>query len=396
MKTYLIRTLGCKVNQYESEAIAHELRKAGIEAVDATLASSTGANVCIVNTCTVTQKASMQSRQVIRQIVRDNPDAIVIVTGCYAQTQPQEILSIAGIDYVISQTDKHHIPQMLADQQLTGQNTPIQIASDQPETNFPIFNEDALGDRTRPFLKIQDGCDAFCSYCIVPYARGRSRSMPVNDVLTGVWAAGAAGFREVVLSGIHLGCYGQDLSRPTTLLQLLNQLSQLGAVDRLRLSSIEPNELTPELIQFAADSNKYPTSICEHFHIPLQSGDDDILKDMRRPYTRDFFNQLIRRIHRLLPEAAIGVDVLVGFPGETEKAFQNTIELIDRLPITYLHVFPFSPRKGTPAATLPDQVDAATIKNRSFRLRHLGKQKKENFFFTVYRSNREGPGRNET
>ncbi len=368
---FTITTLGCKVNQSESDAIAHQLKNSGYYPAH----PKEKANLCIINTCTVTQKASMQSRQAVRQAIRSNPGARIIVTGCYAQTEPDEIDKIDGIHHIIGHADKLKIPDMVLSKEkgpyprLIRQN----ILSGH---NFEQTCEAVSGNRTRPFLKIQDGCDSFCTYCIVPYARGRSRSMRVEHVLENIKKLQQAGYREVVLTGVHLGAYGLDLSPKTGLTELLNRICGSNPIDRVRLSSIEPHELTDDIIQLVAKADIF----CHHFHIPLQSGDDLILKKMHRPYTRSFFRNQIIKINKLLPDAAIGVDTLIGFPGETEKAFENTYSLIDELPVTYLHVFPFSARNGTPASSYPQPVDSKTIKARCKKMRGLGHVKRMDFY----------------
>jgi len=368
---FKITTLGCKVNQSESDAMAHQLKNSGWHPVH----PKEKADLCIINTCTVTQKASMQSRQAVRQAIRSNPGARIIVTGCYAQTDPDEIGKIEGIHHIIGHADKSKIPNMVLSKKqalyprLIRQN----IFS---EHNFEQTSAAHSGNRTRPFLKIQDGCDSFCTYCIVPYARGRSRSLAIENVLKNIKRFRNAGSHEVVLTGVHLGAYGLDLSPKSDLTELLHRICESDPIDRVRLSSIEPHELTDELIHLMATAEIF----CRHFHLPLQSGDDLILKKMRRPYTRSFFRDQIIKINELLPDAAIGVDTLIGFPGETEKAFENTYSLINELPITYLHVFPFSARKGTPASGYPQQVDPKTIKARCKKMRALGRLKKKEFY----------------
>ena len=373
MPKFNITTLGCKVNQAESEAIAEDLLGAEWSAA----VDCDGAEVCIVNTCTVTRKASMQSRQAIRQAIRSNPSARIIVTGCYAQTAPQDIDKIEGVDYIIGQEKKMSISRLIRSKD--GQPATGQPADSSPFDSSSAFQHSPAAvstSRTRPFLKIQDGCNAFCTYCIVPYARGRSRSSHPDDVLQNIQKLAQAGFREVVLTGIHLGAYGRDLSPPSNLANLLDMIQELKAIDRVRLSSIEPLELTRDIIRIVAESNIY----CRHFHIPLQSGDDRILKKMRRPYTRQAFRDLVFSIHAAMPDAAIGVDTLIGFPGETEGAFKHTYNLIDSLPVSYLHVFPFSARTGTPAADFKEQIPPDTIKDRCERMRRLGQRCRLNFY----------------
>lgn len=362
MPKFITTTLGCKVNQCESESIAKTLISSGwTHAGD-----ETGADLCIINTCTVTRRASMQSRQAIRQAIRSNPGAVIIATGCYAETEPDELRKIEGIDRIIGNKKKEKIFEIIKNE--------FKCPAD--SGGFVHAPSARSGTRTRAFLKIQDGCDAFCTYCIVPYARGRSRSMPVQSVIESVNNLREAGYREAVLSGIHLGKYGQDLSPGTTLTALLELITDSCIIDRVRLSSIEPNELTPGIIKLAAESGK----ICSHFHIPLQSGDDGILKKMHRPYSREYFKDLIIRIKESMPDAAIGVDILAGFPGETDEAFHNTYSLIDELPVSYLHVFPFSPRKKTPAYDFPEQVPAYIIKARCTEMRRVGASKKADFY----------------
>jgi len=373
MPKFSITTLGCKVNQAESEAITQELRTSEWSATN----SCDKAEVCIVNTCTVTQKASMQSRQAIRKAIRANPKARIVVTGCYAQTAPQEIEGIEGVDYVVGQDQKLTISRLIRgpvsagfDSQKTGSG------EDSENRQFQMMPAAISATRTRPFLKIQDGCDAYCTYCIVPYARGRSRSLPPEDVLQGIQQLADADFHEVVLTGIHLGAYGQDLAAGGNLAALLRRIRDLAAVDRVRLSSVEPLELTADVIQLVAGSPKF----CRHFHIPLQSGDDRILAKMGRPYTRQAFIDLVVKINKIMPDAAIGADTLIGFPGESDDAFENTYNLINDLPLSYLHVFPYSARPGTPAAGFADKIPQAVIKDRCEQMRRLGLVKRERFY----------------
>lgn len=373
MKTYFINTLGCKVNQFESDALARELEAAGYVPAP----TQERADLCIVNTCTVTQKASMQSRQAIRNLIRRHPDARIIATGCSAQTAPDEIRRIEGVHTVVPNTRKEEIVKTLPPQKDPMEPPGIpKRPTDPGEVRQPGEDSSQSTRRTRPFLKIQDGCEAFCSYCIVPYARGKSRSMPPVDVLAHLDRLAVSGYREVVLTGIHLGCYGPDLAPPTTLGDLLGQIETGSRMERIRLSSIEPGELSEEIIRLVSDSKR----LCRHFHIPLQSGDDEVLKRMNRPYTGALFRGLVRRIHGIMPDAAIGADILVGFPGETDAAFASTHALVEALPLTYLHVFPFSPREGTPAAKFKDKVADATIKKRAKTMRELSAKKRAEFF----------------
>jgi threonylcarbamoyladenosine tRNA methylthiotransferase MtaB len=362
MPKFITTTLGCKVNQCESESMAKSLISSGWTFSR----EKTGADLCIINTCAVTGRASMQSRQAIRKTIRSNPGAYIIVTGCCADTEDEELKKIDGISRIMVNNEKENLCGIINREK--GIRNCFSGPIDTPLLHF--------GNRTRAFLKIQDGCDSFCTYCIVPYARGRSRSLPVRSVIDNANSLWQAGYREIVLSGIHLGKYGRDLFPETSLASLLQQLNEYCFIERVRLSSVEPDEITPSIIKIAAESGK----ICRHFHVPLQSGDDTILESMRRPYTRGFFRDLVLGIKGSIPDAAIGADVLVGFPGETEEAFQNTYSLIEELPLTYLHVFPFSPRRRTPAFHFPEKVPAGVIKERCIKIRNLGASKKGVFY----------------
>ena len=372
-KTFKIATLGCKVNQFESEAIARRLQDSDW----AMAGEDEAADICIINTCTVTGKASMQSRQTIRQAVRANPCAKIIVTGCYAESEPDVLNSIKGVSEVVSQGRKFSLPDRILSGAL---EQACEIQADNDKTGFEHPPALGMGSRSRPFLKIQDGCDAYCSYCIVPYTRGSSRSMPLEDVFSCLSEIHRSGYAETVLTGIHLGRWGQDLVPRIDLLALLQEIRSRKSVDRVRLSSIEPAELSDELIRHVREARTGAGRICPHFHIPLQSGDDGVLERMRRPYTRRIFAERITRIHRALPDAAIGTDVLVGFPGESDAAFQQTFDLVAELPITYLHVFPFSARRKTPAYNFKNKVPNSIIKDRCKELRLLGKHKKSVFY----------------
>lgn len=371
MPRFKITTLGCKVNQAESDQIAADMAAACWQPVE----DQQRADVCIVNTCTVTRKASMQSRQAIRKAMRAYPNARILVTGCYAQTDPETVSEIIGPEGVIAAKDKEKIAALVCATEISA------VESVQTDLVSSVHQAESVLDpmtspRTRPFLKIQDGCDAFCTYCIVPHARGRSRSLAVEEVMANLGILASAGFHEAVLAGIHLGCYGRDLEPPSSLFGLLQKIEEQPPLDRLRLSSIEPLELSDNIVALVADSG----CLCPHFHIPLQSGDNGVLRRMGRPYTTDQFEALVHRIHRLVPEAAIGADVLVGFPAESEQAFEQTHDFIKGLPLSYLHVFPFSARPGTPAAGMPDQISPDVLKERSRRMRLLGTELRLAFY----------------
>jgi threonylcarbamoyladenosine tRNA methylthiotransferase MtaB len=364
-----LTTLGCKVNQCDSAAIAGELKSAGHILVP----FNSFADAYIINTCTVTAFADFQARQLIRRAKRTNPLARIVVTGCYAQTQSQALAEIDGVAVVAGNDHKHRIVELL----------------NHPDQDFPqIITSDIFlakqfiatpflpwTGRTRAFFKIQDGCNAFCSYCIVPFARGTSRSLPFQEVLQGVNNFIRQDYREIVLTGIHLGQYGQDLQPETDLVHMLECLLSQNPGTRFRLSSIEPNEISEELIDLF---NRYP-NLCPHLHIPLQSGDDSILQKMKRHYDVSFYRERIEKVIQSIQDIAVGIDVMVGFPGEGEKEFQCTLRLLEDLPAAYLHVFPYSERPGTAAEALRPRVDEKTKKERAAVLRNLGDQKREKF-----------------
>ena len=367
-----VSTLGCKVNQHESDVLTAALSAYGWQAVE----GDAIADVCIVNTCTVTQKASMQSRQLIRQLQRRHPGARIIVTGCYAQIAPEEIEPIEGVHAIVGHQRKSDLPELIVQAVSPDAAGPIRSVEDL-HSGIPFAEPSvtAPGNRTRPFLKIQDGCNSFCTYCIVPYARGRSRSMRPGHVLSHLSRLGSMGYHEVVLTGIHIGAYGLDLDPSISLHSLLEQIETHRPVARIRLSSIEPNELTPAIIDLMAASDIF----CPHVHLPLQSGDNRILDKMHRPYTRELFQEQVLAVKGRMPHASIGADVLVGFPGEDDQAFTNTSQLLEALPLSYLHVFPFSRRPGTPAYDYPDQISPPIIKQRTARIRDIGLEKKRAF-----------------
>lgn len=367
-KTFRIITLGCKVNQYESACLREALLGKGW----AETPKGVRAEVNIVNTCIVTQRASYQSRQAIRRVIKENPGGLAAAVGCYAQVFPDELLSIKGLDLVADNTAKERLPEIF--QRLEKGLSPVVVS----EGCFSPASSDLLpiSDRTRAMLKIQDGCDSFCSYCIVPYARGPVRSVGPERVIETLSTLSERGYKEVVLTGIHLGRYGIDLKPAIGLKDLLALVGRQRFPLRIRVSSLEPKEVDPDIIEMMASEEW----LCRHFHIPLQSGDDEILRKMNRHYGGEEFRKLIEKIRSKIPPAAIGVDILAGFPGEDEKAFLHTYNLVGDLPLSYFHVFPFSAREGTPASTFEGQVPQKEIKMRTDQLRALGEKKRQSFY----------------
>ena len=363
-----IVTLGCKTNQFESAAMSEQLQRAGYQQV----AFEAGAELVIVNTCTVTAATDAQSRKLIRRARRFNPKARIVVTGCYAQIDPQSLNQLPGVSLVIGNNEKGQLLECLLENTEPGQ---IQVSDIRDSSTIEPLSLTGFEHRSRAFVQIQNGCDAFCSYCIIPYARGRSRSVLVSDVVSQIEKLSANGYPEIVLTGIHIGNYGQDLNPRIDLLTLLQKIEQSSFSGRLRLGSIEPTELSEKLYRYILNSDW----ICPHFHIPLQAGDDDILRRMNRYYSTAFFAKLLDDLHKMNPYSAIGLDVITGFPGETEAQFQTTCQLLQQLPFSHLHVFPFSKRSGTPAADMPDQVSGEVMKQRAAGLRKIGTETNQNF-----------------
>ncbi len=359
------------MNQHESAYLHERLKGLGWQP-----AGREGeADITIVNTCIVTQRAAYQSRQAIRKAIRENPAGSTAAVGCYAQVFSEDLLEIEGIGFIAGNTEKARLPDILNHGMESCEPRVLQGGFSKgggfdflPVTEFP--------GRTRAFLKIQDGCESFCSYCIVPFARGHLRSLDPGLVIKSLISLAENGHREVVLTGVHLGKYGVDLEKGIGLKEMLRMIGKEGLPLRIRLSSLEPKDIDWDLIELMASEDW----ICRHFHIPLQSGDDSILKGMNRRYTSKEFARLIERIHMMIPLVALGADVMAGFPGEDDKAFNNTFSLIRDLPVSYLHVFPFSPRKGTAASSLPGRVNQDLIKERAGDLRELGKRKREAFY----------------
>ncbi|MCD6319863.1 MAG: tRNA (N(6)-L-threonylcarbamoyladenosine(37)-C(2))-methylthiotransferase MtaB [Candidatus Desulfofervidaceae bacterium] len=367
-----IFTVGCKANQYESDALSYLLLKQGHTIVT----EIEQADICIVNTCTVTHRADYDSRRILRQIIRKNPKAICIATGCYIQISYSKLAEIKGIDYLIGNREKPKILQLLP--HLKKQKVPQILVSPNPTTldTLTDFPPPATSRHTRAYLKIQDGCDTFCSYCIVPYARGRARSLPPDEVIKRVCYLQAQGVKEIVFTGIHLGEYGKDLSPSLSLTQLLNMLKESDISVRIRLSSLNPTEIDDEMFKLFAHFE----NLCPHLHISLQSGSNRMLQKMGRSYTVHRFKDIVAILRKELPYLAIGVDIIVGFPGETQEDFLQTYNLIQDTPVSYCHIFSYSDRPGTKAAKMPDKVPLETIKERVKKLRALDRTKRIQFF----------------
>lgn len=364
MSTVAFHTLGCKVNHYETEAIWQLFKDANYERVE----FETNADVFVINTCTVTNTGDKKSRQIIRRAIRQNPDAVVCVTGCYAQTSSAEIMEIPGVDIVVGTQDRHKLLDYI--QQFQDERQPINgVGNIMKNRTYEELEVPYFTDRTRASLKIQEGCNNFCTFCIIPWARGLMRSRHPEKVVEQATQLVNSGYKEIVLTGIHTGGYGQDLKN-YNLAQLLRDLDTIEGLERIRISSIEASQLTDEVIDVIGNSNK----VVRHLHIPLQSGSDDVLKRMRRKYTMAHFSERLTKLHQALPDLAVTSDVIVGFPGESEDEFQETYDFIVNHHFSELHVFPYSPRIGTPAARMDNQIDEETKNVRVHKLISLSNQ----------------------
>jgi threonylcarbamoyladenosine tRNA methylthiotransferase MtaB len=369
MKRVSIATLGCKTNQFESAAMCEALGREGFQL----LPFGEEVDICVINTCTVTARTDSESRRLIRRAMRRNPAARVVVTGCYAQIAAEEIREIPGVSLVIGNSEKRKLVELLRE---AGEKQLVRVADISRERQAEPLLLETFAEHTRAFLQVQNGCDSWCSYCIVPHVRGRSRSVHPDQALEGIRTFAGRGFREVVLTGIHLGAFGLDLTPPSSLFDLVSRAEQERIVPRLRLGSIEPTEIPDPLIHLLANAE----TLCPHLHIPLQSGDDRILAAMNRPYTTAFFREFVEKLATAIPSIFLGTDIIAGFPGETDEAFERGYRFLESLPLAAFHVFPFSPREKTPAATMPGRVPAKVLKERAEALRTLSAAKKKSFF----------------
>jgi threonylcarbamoyladenosine tRNA methylthiotransferase MtaB len=402
MPTFYIEQFGCRATQADGAALERQLLQRGCTSASRAAA----ADIVILNTCTVTTSADTQARDAIRKLHALNPDARFIVTGCYAQRAPEELIALPGVAWVVGNSHKPEIPELI--RELTPERSGSRSNSFVPASTLisaesvrgpepakiltgNIFEQHTLlttpvfggeGNHTRPTLKIQDGCDSRCSFCVIPFVRGRSRSLPPGIVIQEIRSLSEAGYHEIVLSGINLGTYGRDLSPRVEFESLLRRILDETAVERLRVSSIEPLDVTRDLVELFASTDR----LAEHFHMPLQSGSDRILAAMHRWYRAEHYARRVELIRERLPHAAIGADVIAGFPGETEADHAATVAFIESLPFTYLHVFSFSKRPGTKAASLPNQVPGPVIRRRARELRALGRKKTADFCHALFGS----------
>ena len=371
-RTVAFHTLGCKLNFSETSTLAQQFGKRGYSVVPV----EEGADIFVLNTCSVTDFADRKCRKFVRQVLRSNPDTKVVVTGCYAQLKPDEIAEIPGVDLVLGAGEKFRVVDYVERLSESPERTWVDAGSiDEVNTFSPAYSE---GDRTRSFLKVQDGCDYKCSFCTIPQARGKSRSSSIEDVVTAATELGNKGIREIVLTGVNIGDFRTAGPNGSTLgfIDLIKALDKVETVERFRISSIEPNLCSDDIIEFVAASKRF----MPHFHMPLQSGNNKQLREMRRRYKRELYQGRVSLIKRIMPHACIGVDVIVGFPGESDEDFQETFEFVHSLDVSYLHVFTYSERNNTPAAEMAEVIPMGIRRERNQRLRQLSKKKQHAFY----------------
>ena len=377
MKKVAFYTLGCKVNQYETEAMEENFEKKSYKIVN----DDEVADIYVINTCTVTNLSDRKSRQFIRRAKKTNEDSIIAVVGCYSQVSPDEVFEIEGVDVVIGTTDRERIVELC--EQAKEKSQKINIVKDiKTQKEFETINIDDIKSKTRAYIKIQDGCNQYCSYCIIPYARGPIRSRDLEDIISETKKLVKVGFKEVVLTGIHVASYGKEKSK-INLTTVLEDVSNIDGIERVRLSSIEPTLIDDEFMERILATGK----VCDHFHLSLQSGSDTVLKRMNRKYTTSQYKEIVSLIKKYMPNAGITTDIIVGFPGETDLEFEETYNFVKEIGFSRIHVFKYSPRKGTPAADSKEQIDG-NIKNiRSEKLIKLGDELMSKFYSKFLDSN---------
>lgn len=364
-KSVAFATLGCKVNQYDSEAMMTLFRQAGYQIVN----FHEPADVYIINTCTVTGRGAAKSRQLIHNAVRRSPLAVVAVAGCYTQTAPDDVAGIPGVSLIIGNQDRHRVVELC--EQAAAAPEPIRAVNNIWQAReFEEMPVDSFLGHTRAVVKIQEGCNIFCTYCIIPSARGKPRSRQPESVVQEVERLAQEGYREVVMTGIHLGSYGRDYKNAFTLAQVVERLTEIPGIDRIRLSSLEPRHVSAHLLELLEHNPK----VCRHLHLSLQSGSQSVLERMKRAYSASEFREVVQELRRRIPDLGLTTDVITGFPGETEAEHQESMAFIREMGFSRLHVFPFSPRTGTPAATMPDQVTKAVKERRTHEMIALGRE----------------------
>lgn len=369
MKKVVFHTLGCKVNQYETEAMEELFESKGYQIAD----QNEIADIYVINTCTVTNLSDRKSRQIIRRSKKKNPDAVVAVVGCYSQVSPEEVENIAGVDLIIGTTERNSIVKLC--EEVKTKKIQINIVRDvKAEKEFESINIDTIKGKTRAYMKIQDGCNQFCTYCIIPYARGPIRSRELKNIIDESKKLAESGFKEIVFTGIHIASYGKEKAS-NTLIEVLEEVAKVEGIERIRFSSVEPTLIDDEFMKSLLNIGK----ICEHFHLSLQSGSNSVLKRMNRKYTTEKYRDIVAIIKKYMPDAAITTDIIVGFPGESDEEFKETINFVKEIGFSRIHVFKYSPRDGTPAAGYKDQIDGNIKNHRSEVLISLGEKLMRDF-----------------
>lgn len=370
MKTVAFYTLGCKVNQYETDAMAELFRNNGYEVIE----SDEKSDIYVINTCSVTNLGERKSRQFIRRSKKTNPEAVVCVVGCYAQISPEEVINIEGVDLILGTKDKNKIVDLC--EEAGRENKKINAVENiMKTTKFEEMSSNSIQENTRAYIKIQEGCNQFCSYCIIPYARGPIRSRELDNILEETKTLVDKGFKEIVLTGIHVASYGKDLETDNRLIDVIEEVHKIDGLERIRLSSIEPMLITEDFMKRLDKLNK----VCPHFHLSLQSGSDTVLKRMNRKYTTKEYKQRVELIRKYMEDAAITTDIIVGFPSETEEEFEETYNFIKEIEFAGVHVFKYSPRAGTPAAKHKNQIHGTVKNDRSKKLMDLVEEQEKMF-----------------
>ena len=371
MKRVSFYTLGCKVNQYETNGMMQKFQEAGYEIVDMDKDTS---DICIVNTCTVTNMSDRKSRHALRKIKEKNPNAIIVATGCYAQVAKDEVEKMSEIDVVIGNDEKKEIIKYV-EKFIQENRKIIEIDDIAKQKDFIDMGQITYTEKTRAVVKIQDGCNQFCSYCVIPYARGRVRSRSLESIVQEITEIAKKGIKEVVITGIHIASYGKDFHNENGLIELLEKINSINGIERIRLGSLEPKIMTEEFVQRLVKLRK----VCHHFHLSLQSGCDEVLKRMNRKYTTEEFRTIVERLRKAYNDVMLTTDIIVGFPGETDEEFNKTYEYLKEIKFYKMHVFPYSPRKGTVATNMPNQVDGNIKEQRSKTLIELSNSNQKQY-----------------
>ena len=372
MKKVSFYTLGCKVNQYETNAMAQKFKEAGYEIVEV---NDDVSDICVINTCTVTNMSDRKSRQILRKVKEKNQDAIIAAVGCYAQVAKDDLQKMPEIDIVLGNEEKANIVKYVEEFISNRNNKIVEIEDIASKKEFEDMGQITYTEKTRAVIKVQDGCNQFCSYCIIPYARGRVRSRKMDSIIQEITQIAQKGIKEVVITGIHVASYGRDFGNENGLIELLEKINEIDGIHRIRLGSLEPKIITEEFMQRLIKLEK----MCHHFHLSLQSGCDETLKRMNRKYNTAEIKEIVERLRRYYNDVILTTDIIVGFPGETEEEFEKTYQFLKEIKLYKMHVFQYSPRKGTRAAVMPNQVDGNVKEKRSRKLIELSNENQKRY-----------------